>query len=307
MRRPHALPATRSLQADSPAIERLSRHDDAGRPCRVFAGQADLAEDAAGLGRKEKFVMTQALKDQLPAQPRPQARAELLREIKAHCLNDHVCRWIEESVAVCQPDRLHWCNGSIDERKELFEQGVRDGTFIRLNPQKLPNSYLHRSNPNDVARSEHLTFICTPGEDLAGPTNNWMESKQAYAKLRTLFSGCMMGRAMYVVPFVMGPVGSALAKVGVQLTDSLYVAVSMGMMTRMGDVAWEQLGDGDEFTRCLHSVGDVNPERRYICHFPLDNTVWSFGSGYGGNALLGKKCLALRIASYLGKQQGWMA
>jgi phosphoenolpyruvate carboxykinase (GTP) len=253
--------------------------------------------------------MTQALKDQPSSSPnpKPQARAELVREIKARCANASVRAWIEECVALCQPDRLHWCNGSHDERRDLFEQGVRDGTFIRLNPEKLPNCFLHRSNPNDVARSEHLTFICTPGDDMVGPTNNWMESKQAYAKLRTLFTGCMMGRTVYVLPFVMGPIGSPLAKVGVQLSDSLYVAVSMGMMTRMGDVAWEQLGDGDEFTRCLHSVGDLNPERRYICHFPLDNTIWSFGSGYGGNALLGKKCLALRIASFLGRQQGWMA
>ena len=142
---------------------------------------------------------------------------------------------------------------------------------------------------------------------MAGPTNNWMETKAAYAKLTALFDGCMRGRTMYVVPFVMGPVGSPLAKVGVQITDSLYVAVSMGTMTRMGTVAWQQLGDSDEWTRCLHSLGDVNPDRRYICHFPLDNTIWSFGSGYGGNALLGKKSLALRIASFLGWQQGWMA
>jgi phosphoenolpyruvate carboxykinase (GTP) len=158
-----------------------------------------------------------------------------------------------------------------------------------------------------VARSEHLTFICTPGEDMVGPTNNWMNDKAAYGKLRPLFTGSMRGKTMYVVPFVMGPIGLPLAKVGVEVTDSLYVAVNMGIMTRMGDVAWEQLGDTDDFTRCLHSVLDCNPERRYICHFPLDNTIWSIGSGYGGNALLGKKCLALRIASWLGYQQGWMA
>src|SRR5215213_3235970 len=222
-------------------------------------------------------------------------------------LNTCVARWIDECAALCQPDRLYWCNGSLDERQALFNQGVADGIFTRLNQQKLPGCYLHRSNPNDVARSEHLTFICTPGPDMAGPTNNWMETKAAYAKLRELFAGCMRGRTMYVVPFVMGPIGSPLAKVGVQLTDSLYVAVSMGIMTRMGDVAWQQLGESDEFSRCLHSLGDVNPERRYICHFPLDNTIWSFGSGYGGNALLGKKALALRLASFLGWQQGWMA
>jgi phosphoenolpyruvate carboxykinase (GTP) len=222
-------------------------------------------------------------------------------------VNDFVKLWVDECAALCQPDKLYWCDGSLDERQALFEQGVRDGIFTRLNQEKLPGCFLHRSNPNDVARSEHLTFICTPDQDLAGATNNWMETKQAHHKLRGLFHGCMKGRTMYVVPFVMGPSGCPLAKVGVQLTDSLYVAVSMGLMTRMGDVAWRQLGADDEFTRCLHSVGDVNPERRYICHFPLDNAIWSFGSGYGGNALLGKKCLALRIASFLGKQQGWMA
>src|SRR5262249_40368639 len=179
--------------------------------------------------------------------------------------------------------------------------------LIALNQDKLPGCYLHRSNPNDVARTEQNTFICTPTERLAGPTNNWMEPKQTYAKLRALFSGSMRGRTMYVVPFVMGPVGSPLAKIGVQLTDSIYVAISMGVMTRMGSVAWKQLGDADNFTRCLHSVGDCNPDRRYICHFPLDNTIWSFGSGYGGNALLGKKCLALRLASWMGFQEGWLA
>jgi len=215
--------------------------------------------------------------------------------------------WVEEMSSLCKPDRVVWLNGSAEERTALIEQGVRDGVFIKLNQEKLPGCHLHRSNPNDVARTEQCTFICTPSEDMVGPTNNWMDNKQAYAKLRPLFGGSMRGRTMYVVPFVMGPIGCPLAKVGVELTDSLYVAVSMGLMTRMGEVAWEQLGNGDEFTRCLHSLGDLNPERRYICHFPLDNTIWSFGSGYGGNALLGKKCMALRIASFLAQQQGWMA
>ncbi len=226
--------------------------------------------------------------------------------------NDVVRRWVDECAQMCQPDAVVWLDGSAGERRRLLEQAVREGVLIRLDQQKLPDCYLHRSNPNDVARSEHLTFICTPGEDMAGPTNNWMETRAAYAKLRELFAGCMRGRTMYVVPFVMGPLGSPLAKVGVQLTDSIYVAVSMGIMTRMGDVAWRQLASlgpdsADEFTRCLHSLGDVNPDRRYVAHFPLDNAVWSFGSGYGGNALLGKKALALRIASVLGWQQGWMA
>jgi phosphoenolpyruvate carboxykinase (GTP) len=218
-----------------------------------------------------------------------------------------VRQWVQECAGLCEPDRIVWCDGSPDERRALCEQGVSEGILIRLNQEKLPNCYLHRSNPNDVARTEQLTFICTPSEDMAGPTNNWIETKAAYNRLRPLFNGCMRGRTMYVIPFVMGPIGSPLAKVGVQVTDSLYVAVSMGIMTRMGDVAWKQLGDDDEFTRCLHSIGDVNPERRYICHFPLDNTIWSFGSGYGGNALLGKKSLALRLASFLGYQHRWMA
>src|SRR5688500_3697437 len=213
-------------------------------------------------------------------------------------INRHARAWIDECVKLCQPDRVFWCDGSKPERDALFEQGIKDGTFIRLNQKKWPGCYYHRSNSNDVARTEHLTFICTPSADTAGPTNNWMNDKQAYAKLRGLFQGCMRGRTMYVVPFVMGPPSSPLAKVGIQLTDSLYVAVNMGIMTRMGNVAWEQLGESDEFTRCLHSLGDVNPDRRFVCHFPFDNTIWSFGSGYGGNALLGKKCMALRIASF---------
>jgi phosphoenolpyruvate carboxykinase (GTP) len=221
--------------------------------------------------------------------------------------NSHVRDWIAQCADLCQPDRIVHCNNSASQRNEFLEQAVSDGTLIRLNQQKLPGCYLHRSNPNDVARSEQLTFICGPSEDLAGPTNNFLESKAAYAKLRGLFHGCMKGRTMYVIPFLMGPAGSPLARVGVQLTDSIYVALSMGIMTRMGPIAWNELGNSDDFTRCLHSLGDVNPDRRFICHFPLDNTVWSFGSGYGGNALLGKKCLALRIASYLGRQQGWMA
>ncbi len=218
-----------------------------------------------------------------------------------------VQQWINECIELCQPNLVHVCTGSAEERKQLTDEGVRTGVFIRLNQEKRPGCYLHRSNPNDVARTEQCTFICTPSQDMAGPTNNWMEPKAAYSKLKTLFRGCMKGRTMYVIPFVMGPIGSPLAKVGIQLTDSLYVAVNMEIMTRVGHIVWKQLGDSEEFTRCLHSVGDCNPDRRYICHFPLDNTIWSFGSGYGGNALWGKKCLALRIASFLGQQQGWMA
>ncbi|MFT3788777.1 MAG: phosphoenolpyruvate carboxykinase (GTP) [Tepidisphaeraceae bacterium] len=219
-----------------------------------------------------------------------------------------VIAWVDESAKLLKPDRIIWIDGSEAEKQALMAAGEKDGTFLKLNQQKWPGCYYHRSNSNDVARTEHLTFICTPSQDTAGPTNNWMDDKQAYAKMKGLFDGCMKGRTMYVIPFVMGPLGSPLAKVGVQITDSIYVVVSMGIMTRMGTQAWKQLGpDGAEFTKCLHSVGDVNPDRRYICHFPFDNAIQSFGSGYGGNALLGKKCLALRIASFLGKQQNWMA
>jgi phosphoenolpyruvate carboxykinase (GTP) len=221
--------------------------------------------------------------------------------------NETVRRWLAECIDLCQPARVRVLDGSAEEKTALTRQAVAEGVLIELNQQKLPGCYLHRSNPNDVARTEHLTFICTPSERLAGPTNNWMPPHDAYAKLRALFAGSMRGKTMYVVPFVMGPVGAPLAKVGVQVTDSIYVAISMGIMTRMGERAWEQLGEGEDFTRCLHCVADCDPKRRYICHFPLDNTIWSFGSGYGGNALLGKKCLALRLASYMGFQENWMA
>jgi phosphoenolpyruvate carboxykinase (GTP) len=252
----------------------------------------------------------------IPVETSKESR-DLRQAARAHpVINQHVREWIDYCIGLCQPRDVFWCDGSAEEKQMLLKRGVNESALIELNQQKLPGCYLHRSNPNDVARSEQATFICTPSEDMAGPTNNWMEARAAYAKLRGLFSGCMKGRTMYVVPFVMGPIGSPLAKMGVELTDSVYVAVSMGIMTRMGTVAWKQLEAGvphddpaavPEFTRCLHSLGDVNPERRYICHFPLDNAVWSFGSGYGGNALLGKKCLALRIASFLGQQQEWMA
>src|SRR3954469_25171652 len=251
----------------------------------------------------ERMPMTHGLQDA----PSRSSGAGRPGAAPAPDVNPHVRKWIEKCVELCEPQQVQWCDGTLDERRALLDRGVAEGVLIRLNQEKLPGCYLHRSNPNDVARTEQLTFICTPSQDMAGVTNNWMEPKMAYTKLRGLFAGCMRGRTMYVVPFVMGPIGSPLAKVGVQLTDSLYVAASMGIMTRMGDVAWRQLGESDEFTRCFHSIGDVNPDRRYICHFPLDNTIWSFGSGYGGNALLGKKCLALRIASFLGRQQNWMA
>lgn len=221
--------------------------------------------------------------------------------------NKHLLGWVEEMSKMCLPDNVVWCDGSEEEKKRLTEYAVSKGILIPLNPAKHPNSYLHRSNPNDVARVEHLTFICTPTKDEAGPTNNWMAPAEAYTKLTGLFSGSMKGRTMYVVPYVMGPLGSEHSKIGIEITDSVYVVLNMRIMTRMGKPALDLLGTKNDFNRGLHCTGDVNPERRYICHFPQDNAIWSFGSGYGGNALLGKKCLALRIGSHLGKTEGWLA
>jgi phosphoenolpyruvate carboxykinase (GTP) len=221
--------------------------------------------------------------------------------------NVHLNSWVAEVAKLTKPDKVVWCSGSEQEKHRLTEEAVVAGTLIPLNPQSLPGCYLHRSNPNDVARVEHLTFVCSRTKEAAGPTNNWMSPEEAYGKLRHLFDGAMRGRTMYVVPYVMGPPGSSYSKVGVELTDSIYVVLNMRIMTRIGKQALAVLGDSNDFNRGLHSTGDLNPERRYICHFPEDNTIWSFGSGYGGNALLGKKCLALRIGSYLGRKEGWLA
>lgn len=221
--------------------------------------------------------------------------------------NQHVIKWVEEQAALCRPDSIFWCDGSEEEKNALTRVAVEAGVLIELNQKKLPGCYLHRSNPNDVARSEQCTFICTPTQEEAGPTNNWLAPREMYSKLRPLCDGAMRGRTMYVVPYLMGPPGSPLSKVGVELTDSIYVVLSMRIMARMGRMAWEHLGDSDDFNRGLHCMLDVNPERRYIAHFPQDNAVISVGSNYGGNALLGKKCLALRIGSYLGRKEGWLA
>ena len=221
--------------------------------------------------------------------------------------NKHVKAWVEQITAMCKPDQVVVCDGSEAERTRLTAECLKTGELLELNQQKMPGCYLHRSATHDVARTEHLTFICTPKKDETGPTNNWMAPDEAYLKLQKLYDGAMKGRTMYVVPFLMGPVGSAFSKVGIEITDSRYVALNMRIMTRMGKVALDHLGDTNDFTRCLHSLGDLNPDRRFICHFPQDNTVWSVGSGYGGNALLGKKCLALRIASYLGRKEGCLA
>jgi phosphoenolpyruvate carboxykinase (GTP) len=219
----------------------------------------------------------------------------------------HVINWVQDQAALCQPDIIFWCDGSEEEKNALTRIAVEMGVLIELNQKKLPGCYLHRSNPNDVARSEQCTFICTPTRDEAGPTNNWLAPREMYARLRSLSEGAMRGRTMYVVPYLMGPPGSPLSKVGIELTDSIYVVLSMRVMTRMGRVAWEHLGDSNDFNRGLHCMLDMNPERRYIAHFPQDNAVISVGSNYGGNALLGKKCLALRIGSYLGRNEGWLA
>ncbi len=222
--------------------------------------------------------------------------------------NRSVLAWVAEMAKLCKPASVYWCDGSEDERQELTAHAVSEKNLILLNQKKLPGCYLHRSAPNDVARTEQLTFICTPTKIEAGPNNNWMDPQEAYKKLGAIFDGAMRGRVMYVVPFIMGPAGSPFSKVGVEITDSVYVALNMRIMTRMGNAAWKHLGPmSDDWTRCLHSIADLNVNRRFICHFPQDNTVWSVGSGYGGNALLGKKCLALRIGSYLGRKEGWLA
>ena len=221
--------------------------------------------------------------------------------------NPHVQTWVREMAALCKPDRIQWCDGSEAEKKRLTDEALRTGEVTELDPEKLPGCLYHRTAENDVARTEHLTFICTRSQDDAGPTNNWMDPQEAYRKLSGIFGGSMKGRTLYVIPFIMGPAGSPQSKIGIQLTDSLYVVLNMRIMTRMGIQALKQLGDTNDFTRCLHGKADLSIDRRFICHFPEDNTIWSVGSGYGGNALLGKKCLALRIGSYLGRTQGWMA
>jgi phosphoenolpyruvate carboxykinase (GTP) len=234
-------------------------------------------------------------------------RATVETNQKRPTSNPHLLSWVEEMAAMLQPDHTYWCDGSADEATRLVEIAKASNALIPLDPERLPGCTYHHSNPNDVARVEHLTFICTPTQEEAGPTNNWMEPREAYRKLSAIYHGSMRGRTMYVIPYVMGPATSPFAKVGIQLTDSVYVAINMRIMTRMGRVALDRLGASPDFNKGLHSVADCDPDRRFICHFPQDNTIWSVGSGYGGNALLGKKCLALRIASYLARHEGWFA
>jgi phosphoenolpyruvate carboxykinase (GTP) len=220
---------------------------------------------------------------------------------------ESVRAWVAKVAADTSPDAIRWCNGSEEEGRALTEQAVAEGKLLPLNPDKLPGCYLTRSDPSDVARTEHLTFICTESKDDAGPTNNWMAPADARAKVGPLFTGAMRGRTLYVIPFIMGPPGSPFSKVGVQITDSLVVVLNMRIMTRVGTVALAEMERTGQFVRCLHSLGDLSPDRRFVLHFPQDDEIWSVGSGYGGNALLGKKCLALRLASTMGRDQGWLA
>ncbi len=221
--------------------------------------------------------------------------------------NKAILDWIEEMKELVNPDNVVWIDGTEKQLEALRAEAVRTGEMIKLNEEKLPGCFLHRTAVNDVARVEDRTFICSRKEEDAGPTNNWMDPKEAYEKLGKIFKNCMVGRTMYIIPYSMGVVGSEFSKTGIELTDSIYVVLNMAIMTRMGQYVLDAHGDNPEFIKGLHSKCDIDAEKRYICHFPEDNTIWSCNSGYGGNVLLGKKCFALRIASYLGKQQGWMA
>ena len=222
--------------------------------------------------------------------------------------NKNVLKWVDEMVALCKPDKVVWIDGSEEQLKALRDEAIATGEMIELNQEKLPGCLYHRTAPNDVARVEDRTFICSKKKEDAGPTNNWKDPEEMHALLNKLYDGVMKGRTMYVIPYSMGPIGSKMSKVGVEVTDSLYVVLNMDIMTRMGDQAFVQLGDeSNDFVRGLHSKADVDPEKRYIVHFPEENSICSINSAYGGNVLLGKKCFALRIASYQGKNEGWMA
>ncbi len=221
--------------------------------------------------------------------------------------NKSVLSWIDEKVALVKPDQIVWIDGSEEQLEALRAEACSTGEIIKLNQEKLPGCYYHRTAVNDVARVEGRTFICAPTAEEAGPTNNWMDPAEAYKMLDNIARGSYQGRTMYVIPYSMGPVGSPFAKYGIELTDSIYVVLNMAIMTRVGANVLEALGDNEDWIRGLHCKCDIDEEKRYICHFPQDNTIYSVNSGYGGNVLLGKKCFALRIASYLGRNEGWMA
>src|SRR6266699_1827604 len=223
--------------------------------------------------------------------------------------NQAVLDWVHDIAALTEPENIFWRDGSDRENEFLIAESLKQNVLIKLNQKKVPRSYLHRSDPNDVARVEQYTFVCTPTKEEAGPTNNWSEPGETYTKLRGLLRGAMRGRTLFVIPYIMGPPDSPLTKVGFEITDSKYVVLNMRIMTRMGEIAVKRLGNDPnaEWNRGVHSLLDINPDRRFICHFPQDNAIISVGSGYGGNVLLSKKCLALRIGSYLAREQGWMA
>ncbi|MBP3858102.1 MAG: phosphoenolpyruvate carboxykinase (GTP) [Ruminiclostridium sp.] len=222
--------------------------------------------------------------------------------------NQNILKWFEEMKELCKPDEVVWIDGSEEQLSKLREEAFATGEMIKLNQEKLPGCIYHRTKPNDVARVEDRTFICSRRKEDAGPTNNWMDPKEMYAMLTPMYDGVMKGRTMYVIPYSMGPIGSPIAKTGIELTDSIYVVLNMAIMTRMGKKVLDAFpADSNDFVRGLHSKADVDPEKRYIVQFPEDNTIWSINSAYGGNVLLGKKCFALRIASFQGKNEGWMA
>ena len=219
---------------------------------------------------------------------------------------DALNRWVDDVARLTRPARIHWCDGSDAENAALVAQMEADGTLVRLNESTHPRSWLHRSHPEDVARVEHLTFVCTPEQDDAGPNNHWMAPAEAHARIDALFEGCMEGRTLYVIPYCMGPIDSPLSRCGVEITDSPYVVANMRIMTRMGAAALARIERDGTFVKGLHAIGELDPNRRFIMHFPEELTIKSYGSGYGGNALLGKKCHALRIASHQARNEGWL-